>query len=139
MSSYTILSFKGPDLPASYAAPVYAHWLRSYRYGNDYIKLIDSNSYYKNYKRFIWEILSRPECIVRLAVLTEDKDVVIGFSVSRETILDYVHVSKDLRCQGIAKSLVPENMEWISHLTKQALAIMGKKYVDWKWKFNPFN
>ncbi len=73
---------------------------------------------------------------MKLAVLTDDRDVVLGFSVSRGKVLDYVHVQKDLRKQGIGTALIPLGIDTITHLTKSALPIWGSKYGS--WKFNPF-
>jgi GNAT superfamily N-acetyltransferase len=72
---------------------------------------------------------------VRLAVLSDDRDVVLGFSVSREDILDYVHVHKDMRKQGVATSLIPKDIKIITHLTKTAL-LVWPKYEN--ITFNPF-
>ena len=137
VSSYTILSIPGIELPNSYKNLVFSKWLRSLRYGNDYFKLIDSDSYYKTYHAFIDLLLHKPETLVRLAVLTEDNDVVLGFSVCRGNILDYVHTHKDMRKQGIATSLVPSSsINTITHLTKTGMSIWNSKLKD--VLFNPF-
>lgn len=93
-------------------------------------------AYYSTYHRYIIGILTRPETFVRMAVLAGADDVVLGFSVVRGTTLDYVHVHRDQRGQGIARSLVPPDIDTISHLTKTGLTIWGSKYS--KWIFNPF-
>lgn len=136
MSSYKVLAYRGADLPDEYRGILFAGWLRSFRHGNDYFRLVVPDKYYKTYHRYISTILENPETTVRLAVLSDDKDVVLGFSVSRGGILDYVYVNKDQRRQGIAKSLLPPEVDTITHLTKTALTIWGSKYGD--WKFNPF-
>lgn len=138
VSSYTILTFSGSSLPDSYKNLVYSKWLRSLRFGNDYFKLIDSDSYYSTYHSYIGSVLSRPTTIVRLAVLTEDKDVVFGFSIAedQQEVLHYVHVHKDTRKQGIATSLLPKQWSVITHITKTAMSIWQSKYS--KVIFNPF-
>jgi GNAT superfamily N-acetyltransferase len=115
---------------------IFSKWLRSLRYGNDYFKLIDPPAYYAAYHRFIQNILNHPDTSVRLAVLSDDADVVLGFSVSRGTILDYVHVHKDQRRQGIGRQLVPKGIDTITHLTRTGLSIWGSKMAG--VKFNPF-
>ena len=132
--SYDIISFKGAVLPPAYTNMIYSRWLRSLRFGNDYYKLINSKDYYSSYQKHIAYILSLPTTVVRLAVLSDDHDVVLGFSVSRGDILDFVHVHKDMRRQGIAKSLVPKDIKTITHLTKTALIIWPKYEIT----FNPF-
>lgn len=94
--------------------------------------------------------MKKPDCLIKLAVLTEDKDVVLGFSVSREDVLDYIHVHKDSRKDaemlidgkvvkfpgGIGKKLLPKPLTTFTHLTKIALIIwQTEKYKH--LKFNP--
>jgi GNAT superfamily N-acetyltransferase len=115
---------------------IFSKWLRSLRYGNDYFRLIDPDEYWKAYNAYIKSILMRGDTMVRIASLTEDADVALGFSVVRGAVLDYVHVHKDFRKKGIGRILVPKNIKVITHLTKTGLSIWGSKYP--KWKFNPF-
>ncbi len=125
---------------------IYSKWLRSLRFGNDYFKLADAAAYYEAYQRYITNILQ--VATVRLAVISDDEDVVIGFAVVRNNILDYVHVLRlrlksitgfdvvDYRRRGIGTKLVPKNIDTVTHLTRTALTIWGSKYSH--WKFNPF-
>ncbi len=136
MSSYQVVSYEGHALPKTYHALVFARWLKTLRSNNEYFRLIDSDSYYKSYHRYIEKILDELDSVVRLAVLSDDQDIVLGFSVVRFPVLDYVHVHKDQRRQGIAKCLVPPGIDTISHLTKIGMTIWGSKYGH--WKFNPF-
>ena len=135
-SSYQVISYPGPTLPEQYQNLVFSKWLRSNRFGNDYMKLIDSNAYFNAYHNYIESILKRHECVVRLAVLADDKDVVLGFSVSEPSVLHYCHVHKDQRKQGIATSLLPKDIEIFTHLTKTAMSIWNSKYPN--WILNPF-
>jgi hypothetical protein len=134
-ASYTILTYPYSELPKQYEAMIYSKWLRSLRFGNEMFKLIDSDAYYKNYHKFLEVLLSR-NATIRLAVLTSDYDVVLGFSAYRDFILDYVHVHKDNRRIGIATSLIPASIEVITHLTKMFIPIWESKYSH--WIFNPF-
>lgn len=136
VATYTVMAYSGHRLPKDYLGLIYAKWLRSLRYGNDLFRLIDSEGYYRSYHRLISGILERQDTIVRLAVLTEDQDVVLGFSVSRSETLDYVYVNKDYRRLGVATQLVPRTIKVITHITKTALTIWASKYKE--WKFNPF-
>lgn len=135
-ASYRVLSFPSSKLPTAYIGLVYSKWLRSLRYGNDLFRLIDADSYYKAYHRHVSLVLEHPNTVIRIAVLSDDHDVVLGFSVSRGNVLDYVHVHKDQRRLGIGRSLVPDGIEWITHVTKTGLTIWGSKAGH--WKFNPF-
>lgn len=136
VSTYTVIVYPARALPEQYRAMIFAKWLRSLRHGNDYFKLVDAKSYYTNYNRFLGNVLSRETAAVRLAVLSDDRDVVLGFSVSHDNVLDYVHVHKDQRRMGIGKHLVPPGIDTISHLTRTAMGIWGNKYGH--WKFDPF-
>jgi GNAT superfamily N-acetyltransferase len=135
-ASYKVIQVSGPLLPETYHNMVYSKWMRSLRFGNDYFKLIESSSYYGVYHRFIATLLDHPDTLVRLAVLSDNADVVLGFSVSRGPVLDYVHVQRDYRRQGIARSLVPQPLLAITHITKPAMAIWASKLKD--VVFNPF-
>src|SRR5271166_2264578 len=133
-ASYTVLKYQGSELPEQYKALVFSKWLRSLRYGNEYFKLIDQVVYFRMYHKYIELILSRIRTIVSLAVLSDDKDVVLGFSVTESVVLHYTHVHANQRKQGIAKSLC-KDIEIITHITNDGLKIWGK-YPE--VKFNPF-
>lgn len=115
---------------------IYSKWLRSLRYDNDFFRLIDHRAYWPAYQHYIFRLLSRRETMLRLAVLTEDPDVILGFSVFRGNVLDYVYVHKHQRRLGIGTRLLPPGVETITHLTKTGMSIWGSKYGS--WKFNPF-
>jgi hypothetical protein len=123
-SSYKVLTFPAAKLPTEYQALVFSKWLRSLRFGNPLFQKVSSNDYYQHYHAYIQRLLDKPDSIVRLAVLSDDSDVVLGFCVSREDVLDYVHVHKDQRHQGICSKLVPESITTITHLTKDGLNIL---------------
>jgi len=131
LASYTITD----DIPKSYNV-VFAKWLRSFRQGNDYVKLASPAKYYEAYHIYIERILRSPKTTIRFAVLTEDRDVILGFSVFQSNILHYVHVQKEVRKQGIARSLIPPSIDTITHLTKTGLIIWSNKHPE--WVFNPF-
>lgn len=135
-SSYRVIPFLGTTFPVTYRNMVYSKWMRSLRYGNDYFKLIDSKAYYATYDRYIGLLLERPKTVVRVALLSDDLDVALGFSVSEGHALHYVHVQKDMRNKGIGTSLVPFEVKTITHLTKNGLAIWSSKLP--MASFNPF-
>lgn len=136
VATYTVMAYSAQKLPKDYHGLIFSKWLRSLRYGNDLFRLIEPEGYYRTYNKVIANLLERPETMVRLAVLTDDPDVVLGFSVSRNETLDYVYVNKDYRRLGVAKQLVPRSTKVVTHITKTALTIWGSKYKE--WKFNPF-
>jgi GNAT superfamily N-acetyltransferase len=133
-ASYQIISYKAGALPKQYQAMVYSKWLRSLRYGNDYFRLIDGDAYFNAYHLYLENILAKAS--IRLSVLSDDRDVVLGFSVHRGSILDYIHVQKDYRKQGIGLALLPPDITIITHLTRKGMTFWSSKLP--KAKFNPF-
>ena len=134
-SSYSILAFPAAQLPVCYQNFVLAKWKRSLRDGNEYFKLIDSNSYFAAYNRYCVSLLNRPGAVIRIAIISDTPDVALGWSLIEEETLHYVFVQGDQRGRGIGKSLVPVPIKWVSHLTNTGMRIWNKhKEV----KFNPF-
>lgn len=136
MSSYHIVVYRGQALPKEYRGFVFAHWKKSLRSDNDYFRLVDPSAYFTAYGDYTERIVGDPECRVRVAVLEDNKDVALGFSVSRGTKLDYIYVKNSCRHEGIGTALIPPDIQVITHLTKTGLTIWGSKYGQ--WKFNPF-
>ena len=135
-ASYEVISFSSRKLPRAYIALLYSRWLRSLRFGNPLVRKISSHQYFKQWHAYIEKLLAKPDSIVRLAVLSDDHDIVLGFSVSREDVLDYVHVHTNNRNCGIATSLIPESITTFTHVTETWIQIWNKHYKE--WKFNPF-
>jgi len=134
----SVLSLKASELSDSIRHMIAARWIRSLRFGNQLFKKVDPDQYYANYSKYIENLMAKPDSLVRLAVLTDDKDVVLGFSVSREDVLDYVHVHTDHRRQGIGKAVLPKHFTTFTHLTFTATDIWRKNPKYRQLKFNPF-
>lgn len=141
-ASYSIISYPSAKLPEQYLPLIFTKWLKSLLYGNPLFKKSDQSQYYKNYHAFIERLLKKPDSIVRLAVLSDDHDVVLGFAVSREDVLDYIYVNRgtegEYRNKGIGRKLLPEGITTFSHITLNAMKIWqgNEKYKH--LKFNPF-
>lgn len=131
-----IYAWQGKLLPKRYLNLVRSRWMRSYRHCNDYMKLVDAAAYYFAYGVYIENILRRPNTVVRLALLEEDDDVALGFSVVEGSCLHYVEVPKSNRKQGIGRALVPDRIDWFSHLTKIGQRLWSTKAPN--AKFNPY-
>ena len=125
-SNYSIVAFPAAKLPIRYQAFILAKWKRSLRSGNDYFKLIDPNSFYKAYDRYTQLLLARPDSIIRIAVLSDDPDVALGWSLIEGDTLHYVFVQAEQRNKGIAKNLVPVKINWFTHLTHTGARIWSK-------------
>lgn len=131
-----MIPYLGSELPETYRNMILAKWLRTLRFGNDFFKLIESDAYFESYQKYIKLILARPQCIVRLAVLTDAPDVCLGFSVSEPGTLCYVWVHKDNRKVGVATALTQFPFRYITHLTNTAMSIWSKKLPN--VQFDPF-
>lgn len=133
-ASYSIISFPAKDLPTRYVSVVRGEWKKSLRYGNDHFKLVEQAHYFWAYERYIEMLTQRPDALIRLAVLTDDHDTVLGWCFTRGDKLDYVWVQRDQRNQGICKALVPKYITTITHITKNGLRIWADKAPQLTYK-----
>lgn len=114
---------------------ILATWLRGLRFGNEWFGLIGANTYYTIYHKILEAILSRPNSVIKVACLKDDESVILGYCIYAGTRLDWVFVKKAWRKIGIAKALVPTDIQEVSHLTKVGKSLL-LKYP--KLSFNPF-
>lgn len=106
---------------------VYKTFLEGLRYGNQEFKKMDQLEFYKNYRKVIERLLSRPETKVTISCLKEDPDVILGYSITRPSIIDWIFVKKAWRGLGIAKDLVAHiEPTIVTHLTPPGDAIRTK-------------
>jgi GNAT superfamily N-acetyltransferase len=139
--TYSILTYRAKDFPDRYLGLVISTWTKSLRHSNDWFRLIEPGAYYKTYRMVILNLLSKPETEIRIAVLTEDKDVAFGYCVHRAGILDYIFVLADYRRLGIGKRLMPDEVNTYTHITKIGRQLIKDKMVcgqKLNWIFNPF-
>jgi hypothetical protein len=136
--TYSVISFRASQLPESFKPLIFSRWLRSLRFGNSLFRKIDSKNYHENYHKFIENLLNKPDCLIKFAVLSDDHDVVLGFSVSREDVLDYVHVHTDYRKHKIGTALIPDGITTFTHITLIAIDIWQTNPKYRHLKFNPF-
>lgn len=115
---------------------IYSTWALGLYHGNSWFHQIDQSAYFQNYKPVILAILNDPKTEIKIACIKDDPDVILGYSVSEGTTLHYVYVKGMWRKIGIARELIPESVECITHLTDIAKDLLKKKFPD--AKFNPF-
>jgi hypothetical protein len=139
VNGYKVISYSSTD-PAlvPFRNLIYASFLNGLRFNNDLFKDIESGVYYHNYHHVIDGLLSRVDCVVRLAVLDDDPDTAVGWSISEGHTLHFVFVKGDIeaRKHGIGTSLLPEGFNKFTHLTKIGRVIWKNKYPE--AIFNPF-
>lgn len=136
--TYSIISFPSREISRKYEIyknAIISKWLRSLKSNNDYFKLIDREAYFKVYPFYIETILQRPNAIIKVAVLSDDHDNLLGFSVIEGSTLHYIQVHKLQRRLGIGKSLMPKEFKYFTHITKNGLMLWPKYPLA---KFNPF-
>lgn len=131
---YKIIIHSGPKLPPEFKNLIIAPFLNSLRYGNDLFKLIDKESYYSAYSKYIEHLLDRATTTIYLAVL--DDQTVLGWSMVGYKTIHYIWVKKEVRRQGIGRSLLPKEFDTITHITNVALNIWASKFPN--VRFNPF-
>lgn len=102
----------------------------------DWFGLTPKDLFMKVYAPIIEHLLNVG--IVKVACLKDEKDVIIGYSITNKTMdkLHWVHVKKAWRKQGIARSLVPTTVNTITHLSALGKTLMNK--ID-NCIFNPWD
>ncbi len=107
-------------------------------YGDTWFSKIPKRLFMDNYKIVIETLFNKYKNSIRIACLTEDPTVILGYSVLNptESVLYFVYVKQAWRERGIARSLVPETVTAVTHLTS-----LGETLIQ-KFKetpiFNPF-
>lgn len=135
-ATYSVICYLGRELPGCYQNIILVKWMRSLWELNDFFKLIPKDEFFASYQNYIKMILARPNSIIRLAVLTDEPDTCIGFSVSEPNILHYVWVHGFNRKIGVGAALTQFPFRYITHLTRVGMSIWNNKYKH--VRFNPF-
>jgi ribosomal protein S18 acetylase RimI-like enzyme len=116
---------------------IYSTWLKGLRFGNETFEKIHQDTYFKQYHKILEQILTKPETYIVVACLPDDPSTILGYSVREgEDTLHYVHVKQAFRQFGIAKTLCPENLRRVTHVTNVGWSILKKKFPN--AVFNPF-
>lgn len=98
--------------------------------------MINQEAYYENYDRYVKHLLSRARNTISLALLSDDPDIALGWSMNEGEVLHYVYTCGDQRGQGVARELFKLNpFHTITHMTKDFEKLLSKKK---NIKFNPF-
>lgn len=105
---------------------IMATFLRGLYYGDTWFSQIPKDIFMDNYKRIAEALIERPDASVRIACLKEDPDVILGYSISKGTALDWVYVKKAWRGAGIGRALLPPKITAITHLADTGKALMNK-------------
>lgn len=91
----------------------------------------------ETYHGVLDHLMQRKDLVIRVACLKEDSDVILGYAVSHTlnqyTILDFIFVKSAWRRIGVGKSLLPDEVHAVTHLTKLGRSLKPKNVI-----FNPF-
>lgn len=116
---------------------ILACWLRGVYYGNTFFSEIPKGIFMEHYHSVLERFIDNPKVTIKVACLKDDPQVILGYSVSRvskdQVVLDWIFVKTAWRKIGIGKSLVPENLKAVTHLTK-----IGKSLKPDSVVYNPF-
>ena len=122
-----IRNLEESDLPF-----IFSTWLKGLYHGNLMFSKINQDLFYSKYHVVLENLLKQSSVMV--CCLEDEPDVILGYSVFSSPRLHWVFVKKAWRKMGIAKSLLPQDLTEVSHLTKLGETLMKKT----KWVFNPF-
>lgn len=84
---------------------IFATWLRSYEASSMMSKLIPRDTFFAEHHKVLERIFARTPT-VKLAVLPDQPDVVLGYAVTEGQVVHYVYVKPAFRRYGIATSLL---------------------------------
>lgn len=114
---------------------VLSTFLKGLYYGESWFRLINKDVFMTCYHSFLEKFLDSPGVQVTIACLVEDPEVIIGYSVTTNTVLHFIFVKKAWRNIGVAKMLLPKTVSAVTHLTD-----LGKKLLPKLpgAEFNPF-
>ena len=117
---------------------IYASWLRGLYYGDAGFKDVPKDVFMQHYHDVLERILESPTIKVKVACLQDDHSVILGYAVVSDVspTLYWVFVKAPWRKIGIAKSLIPEDLKTVTHMTALGKSILKKKYPA--VVYNPF-
>lgn len=117
---------------------VMSAFLRSVYHDGSWFSKIPEKIFMSVYRLMGEKLYSSPACLVAIACLPEDPDVILGFSIVSidGTLLHWVYVKKKWRRYGIATKLIPPTITTVTHLNKLGEELIKKQNLN--WIFNPF-
>ena len=103
--------------------------MKGLRHGNEAFKTMSVYEFQSTYQKVLERLMSLPETTTTIASLKEDEDVIVGYSITRPEIIDWVFVKRAWRRLGIAKSLLAHIIpKRVTHLTTIPGEFLRKKH-----------
>lgn len=136
-ASYSIIKYPACRLPDSYRNIIFTKYLHTAKHSCDFFKLIKPDSaWFDVHGKYLDLLLKKPEAKIRLCILSDTPDVVLGWSLMEPGILHYVWTGFEYRATKKCSALLPEPFHTFTHITKFWLPIWNAKYP--KANFNPY-
>ncbi len=128
---FTVRDYRQSDHPF-----IMSTFLKGLRFGNDLFREIRSEVFFKEYQKIVESLLSHPNTEVKVACLSDDEEVILGYSIHSKdgTKAHFTFVKSAWRGIGICRALVPPTVKTVTHITKTGLSLARKHNLD----FNPF-
>lgn len=108
-------------------------------YGDTWFSKIPKRIFMDNYKRVAEALFNKYRNNIRIACLSDETDVILGYSIlnSDSTVLQFVYVKERWRRKGVGRQLVPPSVCCVTHLTSLGETLIKKLKPE--PLFNPFN
>lgn len=114
---------------------IYNSWTNAQFYGFKPNRNIpDKAAFMRGLSIYIKKLLESPEVLVTVACVTDDPEIILGYSVMERTCLYWVFVKEPFRLQGIAKRLV---FPCSDGMTVTSTTTTSQK-IKHDFTFNPF-
>jgi hypothetical protein len=130
------------EVVADDKAFILATFLRGLYYGDGWFRDIPKDIFMKEYHKLAEHLLTKEGTQIVVACLREDHDVILSYAIlgwepyaKSPNKLHFVFTKSAWRKIGLAKSLVPNTINTVTHLTKTGQMLM-KKHPS--IIFNPF-
>lgn len=105
---------------------IYSTWLKGLRWGSEWHKSVDQDSYFKGQHRVIEKILHDPKTTIKVACLKDTPEIIVAYAVYTGETLHWCQVKADWRLIGLSKDLIPLNIKVVSHVTKAGVSMLKK-------------
>lgn len=114
---------------------IYSTWCKNQLYSNAMYKGIPKDVFVRNYSNWVGSVFSLPGLYIKVACLSDEPEIIVGYSVHTDWCIYYCYVKPAWRKKGIAKQLVPcETITTVASYTPTGDAI--RKRQGWLW--NPW-
>jgi hypothetical protein len=107
---------------------ILATFLQGLYYGDSWFSIIPKSIFMANYKKVAQTLVTPGKTAIYVACLPDDPDTIIGYSILSNNLqtVHWVHVKKNWRKRGVARSLIPQAPTACTHLNSVGRSLMLK-------------